>query len=395
MKKMTCLLLSLVLLLSLAACHSQPDPTHPATEASTTAPATTATAAATEPPVPAVTDDVEVVVYDLPMTAITLTEQVEATANSEGVTVFEYHYQNVWLQLADADLAGTVILDLLNRIDGTRTSAESVMQEAAAANPEYPYSFTVNYVPERIDSGVLSLSGRVTSYNGGSHANTSCTGITYDLTTGNTLTLADVLTQGCTADIICRLTVDALSGIAEENGIYDDYSAVVEDRFAGDFLADTGWYLSGEGLCFDFAPYEIAPYSSGVVTATIPYDALVGVLEDAWFPVEQISAGGTLLIGSFDDADLERYDHFIEIVLDSEGTASLLTTDSLLYNITIELGSWNAAGTVFTPESSVFAADCLSSNNAIVLQAASDTGLRITYTADDTEYEVGLVSIAD
>lgn len=395
MKKLTCLLLSLILLLSLAACHDQPEPTDPSTETPTTA-STTAATQGTEPPVPETTVDPEPVVYSLPMTAITLTEQVEATANSEGATVFEYRYQNVWLQLSDADMADTVILDLLNRIDATRTAAETVMQEAAAADPEYPYSFTVHYEPERIDSGILSLSGRTTSYNGGSHPNSSCTGLTYDLTTGQVLSLSDILSDSCTADIICRLTVDALSGMAEEYYIYDDYSAVVEDRFAGDFLADTGWYLSNEGLCFDFAPYEIAPYSSGVVTAVIPYEVLVGVLEDAWFPQEQISAGGTVLISSFEDAVLDRYDQFTEIVLDSEGAASLLTTGSLIYNVFVETGSWNDSGTVFTPGSCIFAADCLSNTSAIVVQIPAGTGIRVTYTSNEAVHEERLTqAIAD
>lgn len=377
MKKLTCLLLCLSLALALAACDNTPATTDPPVE-TTTAPTDGTTAAPTTEqtlgPVP--------VVYDLPMSAITMTEQAETAANGDGTVIFEYHYQNVWLHLTDADIAEAVTLDLLNRIDSTRAAADSILTDANAANPDYPYSLTIHYEPRRIDNGVLSLSGLLTSYNGGSHANSSCVGVTYDLTTGKALTLGDILSDGCTADTICRLTVDALADIADSSYLYEDYSATLEERFGEKFMDDSGWYLSGDGLCFDFAPYEIAPYSSGVVTAVIPYDRLTGVLEDAYFPVEQITADGELLGVWFDEADLNSFEQFAEVVLSESGESQVFYTDGLLYDITIDIGRMNSAGTVFTHETTVFAASSLTPGTGIVLQADRDTYIRITYTAN-------------
>lgn len=388
MKKMFSLILALLLALSMAGCTRDPEPsTEPTTEPTppvTTTPTTMPTTAPTEPSLPDESEpSVEIVVQDLPMYAISLTNQTEVTQGNDGQTVFEYTYQNIRLLLPDAEMSISINLDILNRIDATRAVATDIMNDAVAAAPEYPYSYTILYTPKRVDTGVLSLFGQQASYSGGSTLS-SGHGLTYDLTTGTVLTLEDVLVPGTSADVICPLVIDALAALPEEYYLYGDYSITVEDRFSGNFLSDEGWYLSDEGLCFVFAPYEVAPYSTGFVQAVIPYDQLTGVLNDPWFPGEQVTPSGALEVLPFTQEDAAQFDQFAELYLDREGGSYLFHSTGLIYDLVIESGFWNLDGTVFTPEKTVFKASSLVPSDAVMIQTdIPDTlpHLRITYTA--------------
>ena len=152
MKRTLSLILALCFCLTLAACGSDPEPTTVPTTEPANQPTTQPTAAPTEP------DNSEPttgeVVYDLPMTAISMTQQKEVTNGKDGNPVFEYTYQNIRVVLPDGDMALDVTLDILNRIDATRPAANDLMNDAVSANPQYPYSFSIIYEPQRLDSGV-------------------------------------------------------------------------------------------------------------------------------------------------------------------------------------------------------------------------------------------------
>ena len=383
MKKILALILGLVLTLALLFFSfdfplGDPEPTAAPTTApteATNAPTAKPTAAPTDPTNgtedPQVPSPTEPVVYDLPTSAIILTEQAEQSRDDAGNVYFTYLYPNVRLYLADDYVSSSVMLDFLNRIDSTRTRANAVKQDAANAGSASSF-YQVQYVPQRIDGAVLSLSGTVSSYTGGAHPEASCMGVTYDLVTGNALTLDDILTSHCTADVLCRLVVDALNSADPDTVLYADFSLSVEDRFSGNYLADECWYLSGEGLCFTFEPYEVGPYASGIVTAVVPYSALPGYLEDSFFPVERISGQGQLFMSSWEDANLDPTDVTVEVNLNHNTDPIVIYTDGLLYDIIIQTDTLNS--TV------LFAADQLTPGTAIILRPGS-TKLRIICTS--------------
>lgn len=398
MKQIICGLLALLMILSiilsLAACGSAPEPvTEPSESASTTpSSATQPTADQTEATTEPVTEPV-ITNHDLPISAISITEQTETQENQSGNTVFEYTYQNIRLVLPDGDMSIAINLDILNRIDATRSEAVALMNSAMADNPTYPYALSVLYFPMRIDQTVLSLFGQQNTYSGGGHASNDFTGLTYDLSTGNVLTLGDVLVKGTTSDAICPLVIEALGNLPEEYRIYDDYALTVEERFSGDLAKEYGWYLSKEGLGFVFAPYEVAPYSTGFVHGVIPYEKLTGILEDIWFPAERVTPDGALEVLPFSQENAENFDQFAELYLDRDGQAVLLHATGLIYDVTIEYGNWNTDGSVFTPEQTVFVTDALVASNAVIVQSDIPDAmphLRITYTTADGSVTVYL-----
>lgn len=387
MKNVIALIIGLILTLGLLMISFelpflQPDPTSASTEPTDTNPpstespgtSSTVTEAPTDAPV------TEPVILDLPMTAIVLTEQYELSRDENGVVNFTYIYPNIRLYLNDESIGETVTLDLLNRIDATRSRANSVREDAVQSGTTSGF-YQVQYVPQRIDTAILSLSGTVTSFSGGAHPGSTCTGATYDLLTGRFLTLDDILTDKCTADVLCRMVVDALNSINQNGLLYSDFSISVEERFSGNFLADDAWHFSREGLCFSFEPYEVGPYSSGIITAVIPYDLLSGFLDDAWFPMEQINAQGNLIIEELSGASLDPYTSLAELNLDPNADALVIHTDGLVYDITIQ--------TVYPAATVLFSADHLTPGSAIILRGGTGN-LQILYTANGETYSLPL-----
>lgn len=380
MKKILSILLCTAVLLCLPACKDT-DETVPTTTQAIAV--TTSESTLPEETLP------QVDLPHIPVAAVTLTPTTEAEILPDGTVLFAYNYPTIHLALPDGEMAETVMLDFLNRIDATGAQAQQVKE---AAEEFYTgkagwntYFYNLTFSPMRIDAGLLSLYGMESSYSGGMHPNHNACAVNYDLTTGKALKLRHILTADASADKLTSLICSVLAQKADS--LFSDYALCVEDRFAGDFGADEQWYLSDTGLCFFFSPYEVAPYNAGTIIAELPYEDLTGILLDDFFPHETVITKGTIRLQALEDlAGLNNYSNYSEITLDSGGTSVLISTNSLVYQVKVELGEWNADGTVFTPYSTVFAANAMNRDDAIILKASLSEGLpniRIQFTSEE------------
>lgn len=356
MKKSLTILLCLCLLASIAGCAAPASPaTEPPAQPSDPTPGT----APTQPSEPAP------VVHQSPLIAIALPLHKETELSDDGTKeLFVYTYQDVYLTLPDAQVAETVTLELMNRIDATRPAAQNVLADAKANAGLRAYSYDVTYKPKRIDKGVLSLYGSQMIVSGAPHPNTVNVSVTYDLSSGNVLSFRDILTQEYSAPQLNACILEALKPQADN--LYDYYESVVRERFEGDLNSVENWYLSDAGLCIYFSPYDIAPYASGTILAEIPYEKLGGILKDAYFPPERTEASGSIQVQSFSAADTSRYTQIAELKLGSEGEARLLSTDSMVYDVRIELAYGDANG--YYPITTLFAMEQMTAADAITVQ---------------------------
>ncbi len=321
---------------------------------------------------------VEQPVVQLPTVAVSVPTVTHEEKAEDGTVIFRYTTQNISLVGPEPEVADKIILDFLNRADATSVNAETICAAAKKAykpgNAWSPYLSQITYEPMRIDEGVLSFFGSYTNYTGTPHPETTYPAITYDLTTGNLLQLSDILTDTDISDTLYASVIDALNAQKNEKYLYDGFEDTVKDRFAKDVLRDECWFLSQEGLCFYFSPYEIAPYSSGVIIAQIPYSALAGIMNDAYFPAEQDTSLGDIAANVFNESDLSNFTQFSEVIL-SDGSKILLHTDKSVYNIRITQGTWSANGTTFTPGHTVFAAYTLTHGDAVMVESAFSEAL--------------------
>lgn len=381
MKKTLLLLLSVTLLVSFTGC-SLPESNTPQ---STTLPSTSEMT-------PETTEETDTTFEQKPMIAVSLPVIDQAEYAEDGTKLFQYSYRNMSLIVPDPEVADKVIVDFLNRIDQTADHADQILQAAksayAGSSQWTPYLCQIGYDPMRMDAGVLSLMGSYTSYSGTPHPEKSYLSVNYDLLTGNVLSLDDILTEDSAADTLYQYIIEDLNLQKGDKFLYEGFESTVRERFDLKNTNDTCWYFSQTGLCFYFSPYEIAPYSSGVIIVEVPYSKLTGILDDAYFPSEAEYGSGSIFTETFSEHDLDRFTQFSEVVLDNSGNKSLLYTEGVVNQIMIETGSWDANGTEFIPEYTVFAAYSLTPGDAIMVESAAANklpNLRLSYsTADGT-----------
>lgn len=381
MKRLISVFIALCLLVCLAACGAAPS-------GQTQPDSTPTTGETTEPTTQTNSNGV---ISQTPMAAVSVPSVQETFTADDGNTILTYVYQNMSLTLPDPDVADMIILDFLNRVDGTRATANSLLTAAkdVYTSPENwtPFVCHTTYNPTRIDQGVLSLYGTNVTYSGATHPERTCVSASYDLVTGDVLTLASIMSESATVDAFCQLVLQEMETLAQSKYLYDKdtYEYAVNQRFAVDSSKDEAWYFTQTGLCFYFEPYSVAPYSSGIITVEIPYEKLTGLLYDGYFPAERDMATGEMQIQPLADADMEQFTQITELTLDQDGQMLLLFTDKSVHNVQIDSGSWNESGTEFTKDHTVFASYELTPGDAIMVQAVipdADPNLRLSYTAN-------------
>lgn len=379
MRKIVPLLLILCLL-TVSGCSVKQPQYYPETENTS---AETTTMSNTE-------DSADVVVDQLPMVAVSVPVITQNVTAEDGTVILKSTYQNISVTVPDPEVADKVIIDFLNRTD-INDASESILSNAKAdyvKNPQNwtPYLIQSTYDPMRIDQSVLSMFGSHVTYEGAAHATANYRSVSYDLITGDVLSLQQILEETVNAEKICQLVVNSLNEQMDTNSLYEDFEITVEERFGKNFRNDADWFFSEEGLCFFFSPYEIGPYSSGVVVAQIPYSSLAGIIKDAYFPAEKDAVNGVILVEPFDETALNRFTQFAEVVLVEGSEKILLYTNTLVYNIRIETGSRSDNNSEFIPQHTVLAAYTLTPGDAIMIDAPiheEHLELQLTYTSAD------------
>jgi len=371
MKRQICILLAVALIFSLSGCFKKQDaPPSPSENATTnTQPTTTPTEPITTPTVPETPEK---------MLAVSMPSVTETTTAADGTVIFQYTYQNPSLVLHNQALADRIILDLFNRIDSTKTDMQSVADSAKSSyrsgTPWISYLYKLSYTPARIDQKVLSFAGTNEIYNGGPHPNRTCISASYDLKTGDVLTLASIMTPNAKNDDFCQLVLDGLSGRAEGDYLYENYAQAVKQRFNADACLDENWFFSATGLCFSFAPYEIAPYSSGVITVEIPYEKLQALVHPDYLPSARSTTTGTVTVSAFADTDLNKFTNIAELVTDNGESMHMIYAEGCIHDVKITENQYP-----------IFASNTLSQGDAIMIQASQARlkSMELSYKSGD------------
>lgn len=324
------------------------------------------------------------------MYAVSVPTVTENTLAEDGTVIFQYTHPHMSLTLEDQKIADKVILDFLRRVDSTKETADSVARMAIASNKvsklPSPYLYHLTYSPTRIDNTVLSLFGNNVVFNGGGHPERTCVSASYDLRTGDVLTLASIMSVSAKTDDFCKLVLEGLADMAEGDYLYENYTQTVKQRFAVDATQDEAWYFTQNGLCFYFVPYEIAPYSSGVVTVEIPFEELSGLLHSSYLPVKENTTTGKITVTSFDKINLESYFNIAELIADKEGTMYMASTDGTVLDVRILLT--DNVGT-----HTVFATNILSQGCGIMVQANTEQlkNMKLSYKTNSNTNTVPLL----
>lgn len=160
----------------------------------------------------------------------------------------------------------------------------------------------------RADESVLSFTEETYTYTGGAHGNSAVTGRSFDVNTGKSLELGDI--------------------VADTNALSDYIVGYLEDNYGSQGLLFEGWEeivrgesqpcfaMGPEGLKIYYAPYFIGPYALGTVTVDVPYGEAAVDFKEEYLPTEEQSVW--------------KLDPYEELFLDIDGDG---TDESIAYEL--------------------------------------------------------------
>ena len=332
MKKLLSLLIAAALVFALCGCEEIPTIELPEeTPQPTAAPEVTPEPAPETPEEPA--DPAQVIV------SITRSVENQYAPDDPQLLLLEFFYDTARVYVDGAEEATAAINDLLSRKeeqfytgndygDGYSDGLNGYL-EMALDNYQYvresgtelnlTFSATRTVDVKHIGERTLSMVLEDYNYTGGVHGMGVDTALVFDTRTGELLTLDAISDDG---EALKAAIVDSLVTICQTD---EDYAARLfeTDDLAGTLggiVREGKWYFGVDGLTVFSDPYEIGPYASGIITFTVPYGELEGVLKEEYLPVLR-STEATLTAGILTESS-----NIIDRVVDQEdGDAVMLT----------------------------------------------------------------------
>lgn len=153
-------------------------------------------------------------------------------------------------------------------------TAETYRKEAGAVYAEFPHSSSLDYfyrIEGRIiDTGVYFWTYRIddTRFTGGAHPQKEARCLNFG--SGGLLGLADVFGENAEERLIPVL----MEALMAQEGVSDTAQLSGKSYFLDRFFASGDFYFEGGQVHFLYNPYQIAPYSKGLVEISVPVSTL-------------------------------------------------------------------------------------------------------------------------
>ncbi len=139
-----------------------------------------------------------------------------------------------------------------------------------------PYTMEVNFSTECNDQNLLSFKLLSNSYLGGAHSNPMTKGVTFDIVSNKVLTFEHMYINNIA---VVNSTLNRLiEEYVEDNNLYDMLYPYEKGQLPLPYKDN--FYLSKKGVTYIYNPYEIAPFATGIINITIPYEKLLDILSD-------------------------------------------------------------------------------------------------------------------
>lgn len=180
----------------------------------------------------------------------------------------------------------------------------------------------------RLDDVVASFRYEDYAFNGGVHGNTYEYGMTYDMVSGEHMTLANLTEDEAGLKLVCRQHLLEVMGAEDFPGrenLMDGYEQQLDSVMKN-------WVLTDEGLQFIAQPYIISNYAMGTLRITVPYEKIAHVLLEKWLPAEKSHGGGTVSVTQVDSPEPAA----VNFVTDAEGENLVVRVNGAVYGLSVE-----------------------------------------------------------
>ena len=193
----------------------------------------------------------------------------------------------------------------------------------------------------RNDGKVLTLLFNDNSYTGGAHGSYSTRSYSFDMASGEKLSLASLSADE--AALRDFLTQEMARQAREDEYIREQMEGFVEEDALGETLATLlrsgSWYLDYEGMEIFSDLYEISSYAAGMVSFRIPNEKLLGHVDERFLATPAPSGGELRAVpaeavedGSMEIVDMVKvYDEGETVYLVADGAVQDLRVSSVDY----------------------------------------------------------------
>ena len=156
-------------------------------------------------------------------------------------------------------------------LDLCRQAAAGYREAVKNGFPFHAYEAVLDYQTAYNRNCHLSAFRDQYEFTGGAHGNTVRSSDTWNLATGRTVPLSCLFREGAGYEslLLQRILEQADANMQQEPIYFEDYRALIPKYFD-----PKSYYLTPDGIAFYFQQYQIAPYSTGIVVFTLPYEVL-------------------------------------------------------------------------------------------------------------------------
>ncbi|MDR1929458.1 MAG: RsiV family protein [Treponema sp.] len=218
-----------------------------------------------------------------PFTGYSYNESVKAFEKAEPE---ENREANLFFNLFDVSRSGP-LRDLVRQLLYNGQSAEEYARqksrawkkdyrESAANNPGYVMDWNYDEEHSLASAGTFAvITVSISEFTGGAHPNWFQTSHVLDLETPRRLGLDDIISQAGFPNLYTFIDRELRLLSEEKSGeVLPPRAPLSDGIFFEDSILPGDFYPSGEGLCFQWDPYEIAPYTYGGIEITLGWQEL-------------------------------------------------------------------------------------------------------------------------
>lgn len=276
-------------------------------------------------------------------TWVTYKEVYDRVKNDKDEDILVYSYQQPVLN-SNASGANIINTKLDNATTAFMYGSGGVQEMTDLAKMDWKeswftcYSLTREVSVSRMDDAVISFRYSDYAFTGGVHGYTAEYGMTYDMVSGEQLTLANLTHDEVALREVCRQYLEEVLSDEEleyKNALFADYRDYLD-------VVLKNWVLTDEGLQFIAQPYVIAAYAAGTLRFTVPYERIVHVVDEKWIPVDRERGDSSVEVRSVDAPSSEVKNFGIS----STGMFLEIHVKGTVYDFSVEgVNSYPSGGT--------------------------------------------------
>lgn len=230
---------------------------------------------------------------------------------------------------------------------------------------------------KRADSKIFSITVTDTVYTGGARASTVQKAYTFDVKTGEILTLQDIVSDK-----------DSFIDSSREHIKYLTEGISGVEASAVDALdLENCWYLDSDSLVFYANPYTLSPSAAGVLKFDTDYSALEGMIDEAYLPYDRHEdICDVSLVSELADGTAAILD---KLTVDDEGSDFAFLCSGSVYNVRVSVVGYAEHSNTYYPTRLLWYCSRIKDAAVQIRAAIPDVipNLMLTYcSADGTEH---------